>query len=55
MLSFALLPVSYALTGPLAAALGARELLALAALAGTAVAIGLFLALPGLRDRSADA
>jgi hypothetical protein len=55
MLSFALLPVSYALAGPLAAALGARELLALAALAGTAVAIGLFLALPGLRDRSADA
>jgi hypothetical protein len=55
MLSFALLPVSYALTGPLAAAVGARELLALAALAGTAVATGLFLALPGLRDRSTDA
>ncbi len=51
MLSFALLPVSFALTGPLAAALGARELLALAALAGTAIVIGLFLALPGLRDR----
>ncbi len=51
MVSFALLPVSYALAGPLAAALGARELLVLAGLAGTAVVLALFLALPGLRDR----
>jgi hypothetical protein len=51
MLSFALLPVSYALAGPLAAVLGARELLVLAAVTGTAVVIALFLALPGLRDR----
>jgi hypothetical protein len=34
---------------------GAGELLAWGAFAGTAVAIGLFLALPGLRDRSTDA
>jgi hypothetical protein len=50
MLSFALLPVSYALTGPLAAALGAGTLLVVAAVAGAVVVIGLFVALPGLRD-----
>jgi MFS family permease len=50
MLSFALLPVSYALTGPLAAALGAGTLLVVAAVAGAVAVIGLFAALPGLRD-----
>ena len=51
MLSFALLPVSYALTGPLAAALGAATLLVLAAVAGAVAVVALFVALPGLRDR----
>jgi hypothetical protein len=50
MLSFALLPVSYALTGPLAAALGAGTLLVLSAVAGAAVVLALVIALPGLRD-----
>ena len=50
MLLFAPLPVSYALAGPLAAALGAQKLLVLAAVTGTAVVLLLFAALPGLRD-----
>jgi MFS family permease len=51
LLSMALLPVSFALTGPLAAALGARELLVGASLLGAATTIALLVALPGLRER----
>jgi MFS family permease len=48
MLSLALIPVSFALTGPIAAALGARETLVLAGSLG-AVALVSFLFVPGMR------
>jgi MFS family permease len=51
MLSFLLLPLSYALAGPLSELLGARELLAVAAVAGAAVCVVLLLVLPGMRAR----
>jgi DHA3 family tetracycline resistance protein-like MFS transporter len=49
LISISLLPVSYALTGPVAAALGARMTLAGAGLVGAAVTFGA-LFLPGMRD-----
>ncbi|MFB3737623.1 MAG: MFS transporter [Candidatus Velamenicoccus archaeovorus] len=48
-ISIGLLPVSYALTGPVAAAVGERATLIGAGLIGAAVTMG-FLFLPGLRD-----
>lgn len=48
-ISIGLLPVSYALTGPVAAAIGARSTLIWAGVVGGAVTLG-FLFLPGLRD-----
>jgi hypothetical protein len=47
--STALLPLSYALTAPIAHALGARTTLFLAGTIGAAVTLG-FLFLPGMRD-----
>jgi MFS family permease len=48
-ISIGLIPVSYALTGPLAAWLGARTTLVAAGVLG-AIATGAFLFLPGMRD-----
>jgi MFS family permease len=48
-ISIGLLPVSYALTGPIAAAVGARATLVGAGLIGATVTLA-FLFLPGLRD-----
>jgi len=48
-ISIGLLPVSYALTGPVAAAIGPRPTLIWAGLIGAAVTFA-FLFLPGLRD-----
>ncbi|HXW79409.1 MAG TPA: hypothetical protein VEJ84_07905, partial [Acidimicrobiales bacterium] len=47
-ISTALLPLSYALTAPMARALGPRETLVLAGVLGAAVTLS-FLFLPGLR------
>jgi hypothetical protein len=49
LVSTALLPLSYALTPPVAHLLGARTTLVLAGTVGAAVTLG-FLFLPGLRD-----
>ena len=46
--SFGLTPLSFALTGPVAAVLGARETLAAAGLLGALTV--LFLFIPGVRD-----
>jgi hypothetical protein len=48
-ISTALLPLSYALTAPIADALGPRQTLVLAGTLGAAVTIG-FLFLPGMRE-----
>jgi MFS family permease len=48
-ISIALVPISYAFTGPVAVAFGARETLVGAALLGGAVTLA-FLFLPGMRD-----
>ena len=48
-ISIGLLPLSYALTGPIAAALGSRQTLVGAGVIG-AVVTGAFLFLPGMRD-----
>jgi DHA3 family tetracycline resistance protein-like MFS transporter len=49
LISISLLPVSFALTGPAAAAVGARGTLAIAGVAGAALTLGA-LFLPGMRD-----
>jgi DHA3 family tetracycline resistance protein-like MFS transporter len=49
LISISLLPVSFALTGPAAAAVGARTTLAAAGIAGAAVTLAA-LFLPGMRD-----
>jgi DHA3 family tetracycline resistance protein-like MFS transporter len=49
LISIGLLPVSFALTAPVAAALGARETLVGAAVVGASVTLGA-LFLPGMRD-----
>ena len=49
MLSLALIPVSFALTGPIASVLGARETLVLAGALGSVVLVS-FLFVPGVRD-----
>ncbi len=49
MLSLALIPVSFALTGPIAAALGARETLVAAGVLGGATTLAFLFFLPGLR------
>ena len=49
LISISLLPVSFALTGPAAAAVGARTTLAVAGIAGAAVTLAA-LFLPGMRD-----
>lgn len=49
LISTSLLPISYALTGPVAAEVGARETLVGAGVVGVAVTL-VFLLLPGLRD-----
>jgi hypothetical protein len=48
-ISIALLPASYALTAPVAQAIGARATLVLAGVLG-AVITGVFLLVPGVRD-----
>jgi len=48
-ISIALVPVSYAFTGPIAGALGAKQTLVGAGLLGGAVTLA-FLFLPGMRD-----
>ena len=49
LISISLLPLSFALTGPAAAAVGARGTLAIAGVAGAALTLGA-LFLPGMRD-----
>jgi DHA3 family tetracycline resistance protein-like MFS transporter len=49
LISISLLPVSFALTGPAAAVVGARGTLAIAGVAGAALTLGA-LFLPGMRD-----
>jgi hypothetical protein len=49
LISISLLPVSFALTGPAAAAVGARATLAIAGVAGAVLTLGA-LFLPGMRD-----
>jgi DHA3 family tetracycline resistance protein-like MFS transporter len=49
LISISLLPISFALTGPAAAAVGARTTLAIAGVAGAALTLGA-LFLPGMRD-----
>jgi MFS family permease len=49
LISISLLPVSFALTGPAAAAVGARTTLAVAGVAGAAITLAA-LFLPGMRD-----
>jgi hypothetical protein len=49
MISISLTPISFALTGPIAAALGARETLVAAGVLGVAITLS-FLFLPGMRD-----
>jgi MFS family permease len=53
-ISTALLPLSYALTAPVAQALGARRTLVLAGVVGSVVTLG-FLFLPGLQDEDQPA
>jgi MFS family permease len=53
MLSLALIPVSFALTGPIASVLGARETLVLAGVLGAVVLMS-FLFVPGMRDIERD-
>ena len=49
LISIALLPLSFALTAPVAAALGARTTLVCAGIIGAAVTLGAYF-LPGMRD-----
>jgi hypothetical protein len=49
LVSTCLLPISFALTGPVSAALGVRETLFGAGVIGVALTLG-FLFLPGIRD-----
>jgi hypothetical protein len=49
MISISLAPISFALTGPVAAALGAKETLVGAGVLGVAITLA-FLFLPGMRD-----
>ncbi len=49
MVSFGLIPVSYAVTGPLAAGIGVHATMYLAAVLGAAVVLA-FLAIPGIRQ-----
>jgi hypothetical protein len=49
MISISLAPISFALTGPVAAALGAQETLVVAGALGVAITLS-FLFLPGMRD-----
>jgi DHA3 family tetracycline resistance protein-like MFS transporter len=49
LISIGLLPVSFALTGPVAAAIGVQETLVVAGLLGAAVTVSALL-LPGMRD-----
>jgi MFS family permease len=53
MMSLSLIPVSYALTGPIAEAIGARETLVAAGILGSAV-IGVLLLAPGMRESERD-
>jgi MFS family permease len=53
MMSLGLIPLSYALTGPIAEAIGARETLVGAGLLGAAV-IGVLLVAPGMRESERD-
>jgi predicted MFS family arabinose efflux permease len=50
MISAALIPVSFALTGPIAAAIGAKETLLVSGLAGGTVILGTMVLLPGVLD-----
>jgi MFS family permease len=53
MMSLSLIPISFALTGPIAAAIGARETLVAAGVLGSAVICVLFVA-PGMRESERD-
>jgi hypothetical protein len=50
LVSTSLLPISFALTGPVAAALGVRATLIGAGVLGAVVTAAFFFLLPGLRD-----
>jgi hypothetical protein len=49
MISISLTPISFAITGPVADAIGVRETLVAAGVLGTAVTLA-FLFVPGMRD-----
>ena len=53
MMSLSLIPISFALTGPIAEAIGARETLVAAGVLGSAV-IGVLLLAPGMRESERD-
>jgi len=54
MISAALVPVSFAITGPVAGAIGARSTVAIAGIAGGLFLIAFVALLPGLRDPERD-
>jgi hypothetical protein len=53
MVSFSLMPLSFALTGPLAALIGTRALLLIAGVAASLVIFAILL-VPGVRERRSD-
>jgi predicted MFS family arabinose efflux permease len=54
MISAALIPVSFALTGPIAAAIGAKATLLVSGLAGGTVILGTMVLLPGVLDHERE-
>jgi MFS family permease len=54
MISAALVPLSFAITGPVAGAIGARATVAIAGLSGGAMLLAFVLLVPGLRDPERD-
>jgi MFS family permease len=54
MVSFSLMPLSFALTGPLAALVGTRKLMLVAGIAASVLVFAILL-VPGVRERNAEA
>jgi predicted MFS family arabinose efflux permease len=54
LISAALVPVSFAITGPIAGAIGARPTVAIAGISGALFLIAFVLVVPGLRDPERD-
>lgn len=54
LISAALVPVSFAITGPIAGAIGARATVAIAGISGTVILVLFVLLVPGLRDPERD-